>query len=144
MPDTVSNGRYRAAAVVIVTLLLAAAVLPQALAADAKKAVASSNPMSGDAAAIAAGKELYSQHCTLCHGRRANGKTGRWAAADLRVFNKGYSKYLNIVKHGIEPKRGSSNQMQPWEKFLSEEQMTQIGAYLETLAVKGANWEDPK
>jgi cytochrome c oxidase cbb3-type subunit 3 len=143
MPDTASNGRYRTAAVIIL-LFTAAAVLPQAVTAADKAAVVSSNPMSGDEAAITAGKELYSQNCTLCHGPRANGKAGRWTAADLRVFNKGYTKFVDIVKHGVKPKKSSAPQMQAWEKFLSDEQITQIGTYLETLAIKGADWEDPK
>lgn len=141
--STVSGRGYWPVAV-IATLIIGTAVLSQPVAAADKAAVVSSNPLSGDKTAIAAGKALYAQHCTLCHGRRANGKTGRWQAADLRVFNKGYNRFIAIVKHGIEPKRGANNQMQAWEKFLSDEQITQIGSYLETLAIRGANWEDPK
>ena len=33
-------------------------------------------------------------------------------------------------------------QMPPWDGVLDGEQISQIGAYLETLAVEGANWED--
>ena len=33
--------------------------------------------------------------------------------------------------------------MPPWDGVLDGEQISQIGAYLETLAVPGANWKDP-
>ena len=140
---TVSGHCYRSIAVIIM-LVIGAAMLLQPVRSAEKATVASSNPLSGDATAIAAGQELYAENCTLCHGRRANGKTGRWQAADLRVFNKGYSRFVEIVKHGLKPKRGANNQMQAWEKFLSDDQIAQIGSYLETLAIRGADWEDPK
>ena len=84
------------------------------------------------------------ENCTLCHGRKANGKTGRWASADLTKFRKGYTRFVSIVQKGVEPKRGSNNKMPPWEEFLNEEQIAMIGAYLETLAARGAKWVDPK
>ncbi len=102
----------------------------------------SSNPLSGDAQAMAEGKQLFAEHCTLCHGRKADGRTGRWAAKDLRVFNKGYSRFMQIVKKGVKKRRRSNNAMQAWEKFLSDEQISKIGAYLETLSIQGAKWQD--
>lgn len=108
----------------------------------AQTQLSSSNPLSGDAQAIAEGKQLFSEHCTLCHGRKADGRTGRWASKDLRVFNKGYSRFMQIVKKGVKKRRRTNNAMQAWEKFLSDEQITQIGAYLETLSIQGAKWQD--
>lgn len=106
--------------------------------------IASSNPLSGDAAAIEQGKTIYSEHCTLCHGRKANGKTGRWQSADLTKFNKGFREFVTIVQNGIKPRRGSNNKMPPWAEFLNEEQITMIGAYLETLSGRKAKWTDPE
>ena len=32
--------------------------------------------------------------------------------------------------------------MPPWDGVLDGEQVSQVGAYLETLAIEGANWKD--
>ena len=101
-------------------------------------AVPSDNPLSGDPAAIEAGRRLYNTWCSQCHGGKANGvsRFGKYAA-DLTKFSKGYTEFATIVVAG-RPDR----QMPPWDGVLDGEQISQIGAYLETLAVEGANWED--
>lgn len=101
-------------------------------------AVPSDNPLSGDPAAIEAGRRLYNTWCSQCHGGKANGESrfGKYAA-DLTKFSKGYTEFTIAVVEG-RPDR----QMPPWDEVLDGEQISQIGAYLETLAVEGANWED--
>ena len=101
-------------------------------------AVPSDNPLSGDPAAIEAGRRLYNTWCSQCHGGKANGESrfGKYAA-DLTKFSKGYTEFATVVVAG-RPDR----QMPPWDGVLDGEQISQIGAYLETLAVEGANWED--
>jgi quinohemoprotein ethanol dehydrogenase len=101
-------------------------------------AVPSDNPLSGDPAAIEAGRRLYNTWCSQCHGGKADGvsRFGKYAA-DLTKFKKGYTEFATIVVAGV-PQR----QMPPWDGVLDGEQISQIGAYLETLAVEGANWED--
>jgi quinohemoprotein ethanol dehydrogenase len=101
-------------------------------------AVPSDNPLSGDPAAIDAGRRLYNTWCSQCHGGKANGESrfGKYAA-DLTKFKKGYTEFATIVVAGRPDK-----QMPPWDGVLDGEQISQIGAYLETLAVEGANWED--
>jgi mono/diheme cytochrome c family protein len=100
--------------------------------------VASSNPFSGDPQAIASGRDLYFKWCAQCHGKKADGVSPRWGkyAKDLRKFWQGYSKFVLIVVQGVKGK-----QMPPWGEVLSGNQISQIGAYLETLAVEGANWQ---
>jgi quinohemoprotein ethanol dehydrogenase len=102
-------------------------------------AVPSDNPLSGDPAAIEAGRRLYNTWCSQCHGRKADGVAPRFGdyAADLTKFAKGYTEFATIVVAG-RPDR----QMPPWDGVLDGEQISQIGAFLETLAVEGANWED--
>ncbi len=100
--------------------------------------VPSSNPFSGDPAAIQKGSELYFTWCVQCHGKKADGKSPRWGdghAGDLRKFWRGYSEFIAIVVAG-RPKK----QMPPWAEVLNGEQISHIGAYLETLAIEGANW----
>jgi mono/diheme cytochrome c family protein len=57
------------------------------------------------------------------------------------VFNKGFRKFVDIVKRGKET--GLAMKMPAWGRVLSDEQIYQIGAYLETLAKDGANWKEP-
>lgn len=101
-------------------------------------AVPSDNPLSGDPEAIEAGRRLYNTWCSQCHGGKADGvsRFGKYAA-DLTKFSKGYTEFTIAVVAG-RPDR----QMPPWDGVLDGEQISQIGAYLETLAVEGANWED--
>jgi mono/diheme cytochrome c family protein len=98
----------------------------------------SSNPFSGDPKAIASGRDLYFTWCAQCHGKNADGVSPRWGkyAKDLRKFWQGYGKFLLIVVQGVKGK-----QMPPWGEVLSGNQISQIGAYLETLAMEGANWK---
>lgn len=100
--------------------------------------VPSSNPLSGDPEAIEAGRKLFNTWCTQCHGGKADGvsRFGKYAA-DLRKFKLGYTEFARIVVEGRTERR-----MPPWDGVLDGEQVSQIGAYLETLAIDGANWED--
>lgn len=109
-----------------------------ALAQQQTAAVPSDNPLSGDPEAIEAGRRLYNTWCSQCHGGKADGvsRFGKYAA-DLTKFSKGYTEFTIAVVAG-RPDR----QMPPWDGVLDGEQISQIGAYLETLAVEGANWED--
>ena len=109
-----------------------------ALAQEQTAAIPSDNPLSGDPAAIEAGRRLYNTWCSQCHGGKANGESrfGKYAA-DLTKFSKGYTEFTIVVVEGRPDK-----QMPPWDGVLDGEQISQIGAYLETLAVEGANWED--
>jgi quinohemoprotein ethanol dehydrogenase len=111
---------------------------PLRAAGEAAGPVPSSNPLSGDPAAIEAGRKLYGTWCSQCHGGKADGvsRFGQYAA-DLRRFSQGYTEFTIVVVEGRTEKR-----MPPWDGVLDGEQISQIGAYLETLAIEGANWED--
>jgi mono/diheme cytochrome c family protein len=101
--------------------------------------IESSNPLSGDLDAISEGKTIYRAHCGLCHGMNANGRGhGPGNTSDLTKFKKGYSWYMKRVKNGRVDKG-----MPSWGGILKEEEITKIGAYLETLAGKRAKWVDP-
>jgi len=98
----------------------------------------SSNPLSGDQDAIQQGRKLYFTWCVQCHGPKADGvsRFGHYAA-DLRQFWRGYREFVAIVKDGRVER-----QMPPWKEILGDRDIAQIGAYLETLAIEGANWKD--
>ena len=99
--------------------------------------VESSNPLSGNPEAIELGKKLYFTWCVQCHGHKANGESrfGKYAG-DLTRFWRGYPEFVVIVTNG-RPKK----MMPPWKEVLDEDNISKIGAYLETLAVEGANWK---
>ena len=99
--------------------------------------VKSDNPLSGDAEAIESGRKIYNTFCSQCHGPKADGVAPRFGdyAADLRMFDKGYFEFVGIVVEGIVDK-----QMPPWGEYLDGDQISAIGAYLETLAIEGAKW----
>ena len=99
--------------------------------------VPSSNPLSGDPEAIDLGKRLYFTWCVQCHGPKANGESrfGKYAG-NLTVFWRGYKEFVVIVKDGR-----TGRQMPPWKAVLDDDNIAKIGAYLETLAVEGANWK---
>lgn len=99
--------------------------------------VISDNPLSGDEEAIAAGRKTYNTFCAQCHGVEADGIAPRFGkySADLRKFSKGFYEFAGIVVAGVPEK-----QMPPWGDYLDGEQISEIGAYLETLAIEGANW----
>jgi len=100
--------------------------------------VESGNPMSGDAEAIKAGRKLYVRWCQQCHGVRLDGYSPRWGqhGADLRKFWQGYRQFALIVLEGAPEKR-----MPAHKEYLSGEEVLQIGAFIETKSIEGANWK---
>jgi mono/diheme cytochrome c family protein len=104
------------------------------------------NPLSGDEAAIRGGKSDYRSICSVCHGGKADGAGERASSAktpaDLRKFNKGFKKYIEIVKNGVQTPGRDIKDMPAWGGVLDDATLTKIGAYLETLAIEGANWKE--
>ena len=103
----------------------------------AEDAYPRSNPLSGDDNAIQEGARLYFKWCVQCHGGKADGKGVRFiVGADLTKFWRGYCDYMFLALNGVP-----DNQMPPWAGILEEEELSSIGAYLETLAKEGALWK---
>ncbi len=109
--------------------------------ARADEAAPEVNPLSGDQKAIREGKSWFRGICANCHGGRADGQGERGTGADLRKFNKGFKGFVGVVRKGREVP-GRIQSMPAWGAVLKEEQIYQIGAYLETLAIEGANWKE--
>lgn len=108
----------------------------------ANQPVPVTNPFSGDRGAIREGRSSYRNFCSNCHGGKADGRGERGQGSNLRVFKKGFQKYVEIVKQGRNV-RGRIQNMPAWGKVLPEDEIYKIGAYLETLAKEGANWGEP-
>ena len=99
------------------------------------------NPLSGDPKAIASGKSWYRGVCSLCHGGRADGQGERGNGADLRKFELGFRRYVETVKNGRQV-QGRTQGMPAWNGVIDDKTIYEIGAYLETLAMEGANWKE--
>ncbi|MBL26043.1 MAG: hypothetical protein CMM50_00635 [Rhodospirillaceae bacterium] len=95
------------------------------------------NPRSGDPKAIEEGEALFFKWCSSCHGHKADGETrfGKYGA-NLKIFWRGYCDFVVIVLNG-RTKLG----MPPWGGVLTEEEISKVGAYLETLATPDARWK---
>ena len=106
--------------------------------ARAESEAPAANPLSGNPAAISEGQSWFRAVCSFCHGLRAEG--GRGGGPDLRGFDKGFRRYVETVKIGRDVP-GRALKMPAWGGVLSDQQIYQIGAYLETLAKQGANWQ---
>lgn len=121
----------------LTALTLAVAGLTSTLAAAEDDAYPNKNPLAGDEESIQKGLKLYFKWCVACHGKHADGvsRFGDYGA-DLRKFWRGYPEYVRIVLNGRTDK-----QMPPWGGVLDEDEISQIGAYLESLALEGARWE---
>ncbi|MGI9333261.1 MAG: c-type cytochrome [Gammaproteobacteria bacterium] len=98
----------------------------------------SSNPKHGDPEAIEQGLQTYMKFCRQCHGPKADGAAPRFGdySGDLRKFWRGYGEFVAIVLNG-RPKK----QMPPWVGILDQDDIANIGAFLETLAIEGAVWK---
>jgi mono/diheme cytochrome c family protein len=99
------------------------------------------NPLSGDPKAIASGRSWYRGVCSLCHGGRADGQGERGTGADLRKFQLGFRRYVETVKNGRQV-QGRTQGMPAWNGVIDDKTIYEIGAYLETLAMEGANWKE--
>jgi len=106
----------------------------------AADAIPEVNPLSGNDKAISAGRTWFRSVCAACHGGRADGAGERGNGADLRKFNKGFELFVQTVKKGREVP-GRVQSMPAWGGVLDDKTIYEIGAYLETLAMDGANWK---
>ncbi len=133
---TINFRRQRRLALAFVTALGIGAVSLNASPALAEDAYPKANPFAGQMEHIQEGARLYFKWCVACHGRHADGvsRFGDYAY-DLRKFWRGYPEFVRITLEGRVKKR-----MPPWGGVLDEDEIAQIGSYLETLALPGAKW----
>ena len=126
---------------ILMTALMAYLFFLRGNAACGEDAIPETNPLSGDQKAIREGKSWFRGVCAVCHGGRADGQGERGNGADLRKFNKGFREFVLTVKNGRQV-QGRTQNMPAWGAVIYEEQIYQIGAYLETLAIEGADWKE--
>ena len=123
--------------VAFLTILAAFATTNWPIIAQAEDVFPRSNPLAGDQTAIEKGGKLYFKWCVACHGRYADGEGVRFTkGADLTIFWRSYCDYMVIALNGRTDKN-----MPPWGGILDEEELSSVGAYLETLGKETANWK---
>jgi putative heme-binding domain-containing protein len=84
------------------------------------------NPVAGQADAIAAGKKLYLESCSGCHGPTAEGGRGPNLAQGEQVRSATNRHLLSVIKDGVK-----GSEMPPFP--LPDEKVWQIIAYLRNL-----------
>ena len=111
--------------------LLLVAVLGSAtwLPAQSDRAENLQNPFAGVAAALAAGKVIFSASCQSCHS--ANGSASSFASGTFQRGGADGEIFLNI-RNGIR-----NTAMAPYAR-LSTDQIWQVVTYLRSLAVAGS------
>ena len=92
-----------------------------------KKAVARRNPLESDPEAVAAGANLFDQHCAECHGDMAEGSRKAPSLVADEVQQSTPGTLFWILTNGVV-RRG----MPVWSK-LPEAQRWQIVSYLKSL-----------
>jgi mono/diheme cytochrome c family protein len=106
-----------------------------------------SNPLEISEDTLAAGQDLYQQHCASCHGDTGMGDGPAGANLDPLPAPLAHSGlmladdylYWRIAEGGTEPPFDSG--MPAWKDSFSEQEIWQVAAYLRGL---GAGWVNPR
>ncbi len=96
------------------------------------------NPVSGNPAAIQAGRRTFDSTCVACHGAAGVGETGRGPALNTGRFQRG-SQDADLF-HSI--RRGVPGTPMPPFTALSDQEVWQLVAYIRSLA--GAAESEPR
>jgi mono/diheme cytochrome c family protein len=99
------------------------------------------NPVAGDAAAIAAGQEIFVSTCAVCHGQEGRGDGENAVNLDPNPANLADGMMLSTLSDGylfwrvskggaIEP---FNSAMPAWESSLTEDQRWQVVTFIRSL-----------
>jgi mono/diheme cytochrome c family protein len=106
------------------TALTIAAALAVGWSAQADDATRAAGGGHADAARVAAGKALYDNHCSHCHGFGMVNAGN--VVPDLREFSGDEARFVDTVTHG------RNGRMPPWGDVLSPVDIKQLWAYIQT------------
>jgi cytochrome c oxidase cbb3-type subunit III len=90
-----------------------------------------------DAADLAAGKEIFINNCSACHGREGEGTVGPNLTDEYWLHSGGVSDIFKTIKYGW-PDKG----MKGWKEDLSPVQIAQVTSFIRSL--KGTSPAKPK
>lgn len=100
-------------------------------------AVVAGPSLEGNAAAIAAGKEVYVANCAPCHGPQGQGVIGPNLTDNFWLHGNTWNDIVSTVTNGV-PDKG----MIAWKTTLNPEKIRQVSAYV--MSLKGTNPPNPK
>jgi cytochrome c oxidase cbb3-type subunit 3 len=92
-----------------------------------RKEIVAANPLRGDAAAIAAGKQTFATICSACHKPDATGLIGPSLIDPYWKYGSSDADRFESVS------KGRPGGMPPWGVQLSDDQVWQVLAYADTL-----------
>ncbi len=100
-------------------------------------------PLASQAQDAAAGQEIYTQYCALCHGPQGKGDGSLSANLDPKPRNHTDGAYMNALSDahllkiigGGGAAAGLSPIMPAWGAILSAQQIQDVAAFVRTLAV---------
>lgn len=101
-------------------IIAAVAVLTVALVATVR--AADEQPDNPVQAQIDHGKATYAEKCSHCHG--PNMMNSGTITPDLRAFPDDMTRFVTTVKNG------KNNRMPPWGDILSDDQITELWAFI--------------
>lgn len=90
-----------------------------------------------DAAALAAGKQIYNNNCAQCHRADGGGGIGPNLTDEYWLHGGSIQSIFLTIKQGV-PEKG----MISWEPLLSPEQMQNVSSYV--MSMVGTNPPNPK
>ncbi|HEX7927146.1 MAG TPA: cbb3-type cytochrome c oxidase N-terminal domain-containing protein [bacterium] len=93
--------------------------------------------LQGNAAAIAAGKEVFTANCAPCHGPQGQGIIGPNLTDNFWIHGNTYDAIVSTITNGV-PDKG----MIAWKAALNPEKIGQVAAYV--ISIKGSNPPNPK
>ena len=91
-----------------------------------------------DAAALAAGKAIFTANCIPCHRPDAGGQIGPNLTDDQWILGGGIKNVFHTLVNGGRDGKG----MISWKATLKPKQMQEVASYV--LSLKGSNPKDPK
>ena len=103
-----------------------------------EKARAKRNPLEKDVDVVAAGRNLFEQHCAECHGETAEGSKKAPSLRANEVQSASPGALFWLLTNGVV-RRG----MPVWSK-LPEPQRWQLVSYLKSLGPSNTNQEEKK
>lgn len=93
--------------------------------------------LEGNAAAIAAGKEIFAANCVPCHGPQGQGVIGPNLTDNYWLHGNTYAQIVHTITNGV-PDKG----MIAWKATLNPEKIRQVAAFV--MSLKGSNPPNPK